>query len=55
MGGLESSRSAEAGRRPRWAALLPLLVIADLLGSHWVDVPTVDPRCWTQPPTQSDD
>ncbi len=46
----KAARSAEAGRRLRWAALLPLLVIADLLGSHWVDVPTVDPSYWTQPP-----
>ena len=29
---------------------MPLLIIADLLGSHWYDVPTVDPRYWTEPP-----
>ena len=34
----------------RWVAVLPLLIIADLLGSHWYDVPTVDPRYWTEPP-----
>jgi hypothetical protein len=37
-------------RRARWAAILPLLVLADLLIAHWVDVPTVDPRYWTDPP-----
>jgi hypothetical protein len=26
------------------------LIIADLLGSHWYEVPTVDPRYWTEPP-----
>ncbi len=24
--------------------------MADLLAAHWVDVPTVDPRYWTEPP-----
>ncbi len=37
-------------RRARWAAILPLLVLADLLSAHWVDVPTVDPAYWTEPP-----
>ena len=37
-------------RRARRAAILPLLVMADLLSAHWVDVPTVDPRYWTEPP-----
>ncbi len=36
--------------RARWVAILPLLIIADLLGSHWYDVPTVDPAYWTMPP-----
>jgi Bacterial membrane protein YfhO len=37
--------------RRRWlAACLPLLVIADLLGSHRFDVPTIDPSYWTTPP-----
>jgi hypothetical protein len=45
-----AARSADQLRRRRWAALLPLLVMADLLGAHWVDVPTVDPRYWTQQP-----
>ena len=37
-------------RRARWSAILPLLVLADLLSAHWVDVPTVDPAYWTVPP-----
>src|SRR5262249_62101913 len=36
--------------RARWAALLPLLVIVDLLSAHWHDVVTVTPRYWTVPP-----
>jgi hypothetical protein len=36
--------------RPRLAALLPVLVIADLLGAHSVDVPTITPAYWTDPP-----
>jgi hypothetical protein len=39
--------------RARWASLLPLVVIVDLLGAHWVDVPTVDPRYWTTPPASA--
>jgi hypothetical protein len=31
-------------------APIPLLVIADLLGSHRADVPTIDPSYWTSPP-----
>jgi Bacterial membrane protein YfhO len=36
--------------RTRLVAVLPLLILGDLLGSHWYDVPTVDPRYWTEPP-----
>ena len=43
-------RTADPFRRTRWVFLLPILIIADLLGSHWFDVPTVDPRYWTEPP-----
>lgn len=43
-------RAAEPSRRALWAALLPLLVMADLLGAHWYDVVSVDPRYWTEPP-----
>ncbi len=45
-----AARSTDARRRCRWAALLPLLVLADLLGAHWYDVPTVTPDYWTDPP-----
>jgi Bacterial membrane protein YfhO len=46
----KATRSADPSRRLRWVAVLPTLVIADLLGSHWADVPTVDPSFWTDPP-----
>jgi hypothetical protein len=46
-------RTANPVSRARWIALVPLLIIADLLGSHWYDVPTVDPRYWTQAPTSA--
>jgi hypothetical protein len=44
-----ASRTTDPRAR-RVAALLPLLVIADLLGAHWRDVPTIDPSYWTVPP-----
>ena len=43
-------RAVDSVRRARHAAILPLLVIIDLLSAHSVDVPTVDPRYWTVPP-----
>jgi hypothetical protein len=45
-----ASRSDEPILRARWIALIPLLIIADLFGAHWYDVPTVDPRYWTEAP-----
>ena len=45
-----AARATTRGGRARWASLLPLLVIADLLGAHWRDVPTIDPRYWTLAP-----
>jgi hypothetical protein len=48
-----SARAIDPVRRGRWAAILPLLVMADLLSAHWVDVPTVDPRFWTLPPASA--
>jgi hypothetical protein len=45
-----AARAARPKERARPAALLPLLVIADLLGAHWHDVVTVAPRYWTVPP-----
>ncbi len=49
-----AARSRLTARRSRWAALLPLLVIADLLGAHWRDVPTIEPRYWTEAPSRRD-
>ena len=46
----KATRTTRSVRRARWVAVLPLLIIADLLGSHWYDVPTIDPRYWTEPP-----
>jgi Bacterial membrane protein YfhO len=45
-----AARTLESHGRARWAAILPLLVLADLLSAHWVDVPTVDPSYWTVAP-----
>ena len=45
-----ASKEVRADRRAWLAAPLPLLVIADLLGSHLFDVPTIDPSYWTRPP-----
>jgi hypothetical protein len=42
--------AASPARRARWAALLPCLVLADLLSAHLYDVPGVTPRYWTDPP-----
>jgi len=43
-------RTNSPTRRARSAALMPLLVLADLLGAHIAEVPTVNPRYWTEPP-----
>lgn len=52
--GLVAIRVAAAARtasvRGMAASVLPVVVIADLLGAHWRDVPTVDPSYWTSPP-----
>jgi len=41
-------------RSPRFrravCGVVPVVVIADLLGAHWVDAPTVAPDYWTVPP-----
>jgi hypothetical protein len=47
-------RTRDPVGRARRAAILPLLVIADLMGSHIADVPTVDPRFWTSPPLSAE-
>jgi hypothetical protein len=46
----KAAKEPRADRRAWLAGGLPLLVIADLLGSHWRDVPTIDPSYWTSPP-----
>lgn len=43
LGKSERARSAAT-------AAIPVVVIADLLGAHWFDVPTIDPAYWTVPP-----
>ncbi len=45
-----ASRSRSGRVRSVCCSVLPLVVIADLLGSHWRDVPTIDPSYWTVPP-----
>jgi hypothetical protein len=46
----KAAKGPSLERRKWLTAALPLLVIADLLGSHWSDVPTIDPSYWTKPP-----
>jgi hypothetical protein len=48
-----TSRSRHTGRRALLAAALPALAIADLLGAHWNDTPTVDPSYWTSAPASA--
>lgn len=45
-----ASRSSSVARRRSFAWILPLLVLADLVASHALDVPTVPPDYWTSPP-----
>jgi hypothetical protein len=55
--GLGSMVVAARTSRPRvrlvTTTALPLVVIADLMGAHWFDVPTVDPSYWTSPPASA--
>jgi Bacterial membrane protein YfhO len=48
-----AARATDRSRRAHRAAILPVLVLADLLSAHWVDVPTVDPSYWTVPPASA--
>jgi hypothetical protein len=48
--GAAAARQSRPERRRRLAALLPVLVIADLLGAHSADVPTITSEYWTNPP-----
>jgi len=45
-----AARTLDPARRARRAAILPILVLTDLLSAHLVDAPTVDPSYWTVPP-----
>ena len=45
-----AARAVRPARKQWFAAVLPVLVMADLLGSHGRDVPTIDPTYWTVPP-----
>jgi len=45
-----AAQGNNASHRRRLAAILPLLVIVDLLGSHLVDIPSITPKYWTNPP-----
>jgi hypothetical protein len=45
-----SARISTARTRARLVAILPVLMLMDLLGSHWVDVPTITPDYWTKTP-----
>ena len=47
---VRAAKEPRADRRRWLTAPLPLLVIADLLGSHRSDVPTIDPSYFTSPP-----
>ncbi|MFO0909766.1 MAG: YfhO family protein [Isosphaeraceae bacterium] len=55
--GLAVMATASRAQSVRWknvaTAVLPVVVIADLLGAHWHDVPTVDPTFWTKPPASA--
>ncbi len=54
IGLASTSAIITALRSRRWRRLacgvLPVLVIADLLGSHWYEAPTINPSYWTSPP-----
>jgi hypothetical protein len=45
-----ATRTRSLRLRQTMCSLLPLLVMADLLGAHWFDVATVSPSYWTVPP-----
>jgi hypothetical protein len=49
-----AARTLDPVRRARRAAILPLLVMTDLLSAHWVDVPTIGAGYWTQPPASAE-
>lgn len=46
-----AAAKATSPRRRAWlAACLPVFLLADLVGAHWYDAPTVDRAYWTVPP-----
>jgi len=45
-----ASKAVRPNRRAALAALLPVLVLMDLLGAHKDDAPTISPEYWTNPP-----
>ncbi|WP_406695769.1 YfhO family protein [Singulisphaera sp. Ch08] len=45
-----AARASSPMLRSRLVAILPVLILADLLGAHFSDVPTITPRYWTDPP-----
>ena len=45
-----TSRATNPITRSRLAACLPVLILADLLGSHSADVASITPDYWTKPP-----
>lgn len=49
---LAARTSSPAVRRAACGAL-PLVIVADLLGAHWHDVPTIEPSYWTKPPSSA--
>jgi hypothetical protein len=45
-----AARARSAGVRRAACGALPLVVMADLFGAHWFEVPTIDPSYWNVPP-----
>ena len=46
----KAARATNLNNRRAWAALLPILAIADMTLAHRDDVPTVPPWFWSDPP-----
>jgi hypothetical protein len=47
---LAAVRARSPRARQAACGALPLIVIADLLGAHWHEMPTITPRYWSDPP-----
>jgi hypothetical protein len=50
---MRAARATDPRRRARLTALLPLLVLVDLMGAHHADVPTITPDYWLVPPASA--